>query len=60
MKLSSIKQDLSQLKQSVRKITGIVDTPVNIQVSGGQEFQSEDAVFELRKLTYLVTLNKLP
>jgi len=41
-------------------MTGIVDTPVNIQVSGGQEFQSEDAVFELRKLTYLVTLNKLP
>ena len=44
IKLSSIKQDLSQMKQSVRinymhrgSMTGIVDTPANIQVSGGQE-----------------------
>jgi len=49
MKLSSIKQDLSQMKQSVRtnylhkgSMSGIVNTPVNIQVSGGQEPQSGD------------------
>ena len=51
MKLSSIKQELSQMKQSVRinylhkrSMTGIVDTPANIQVSGGQEPQSRDDV----------------
>jgi len=47
VQLSSIKQDLSQMKQSMRindlhegSMTGIVDTPANIQVSGGQEPQS--------------------
>ena len=57
MKLSSIKQDLSQMKQSVRinylhkgSMSGIVDTPVNIHVSGGQEPQSgDDAVCGLNK-----------
>jgi len=57
MKLSSIKQDLSQMKQSViinylhnGSITGIVDTPANIQVSGGQEPQSgDDAACDLNK-----------
>jgi len=57
MKLSSIKQDLSQMKQSVRinylherSRAGIVDTPANIQVSGGQEPQSgDDAVCGLNK-----------
>ena len=57
MKLSSIKQDLSQMKQSVRinylhkgSMTGIVDTLANIQVSGGQEPQSGDnAVCGLNK-----------
>jgi len=56
MKLSSIKQDLSQMKQSVRmnylhkgSMTGIVDTPANNQVSGGQEPQSaDDAVCGLK------------
>jgi len=52
MKLSSIKQDLSQMKQSFRinylhkgSMTGIVDTPANIQVSGGQQPQSGDDAF---------------
>ena len=57
MKLSSIKQGLSQMKQSVRinylhkgSMTGIVDTPANIQVLGGQEPQSgDDAVCALNK-----------
>jgi len=57
MKLSSIKQDLSQMKQSMRinnlhkeSITGVVDTPANIQLSGGQEPQSgDDAVGRLNK-----------
>jgi len=57
MKLSSIKQDLSQMKQSVRipclhkgSMTGTVDTPANIQVSGGQEPQSgDDAMCGLNK-----------
>jgi len=57
MKLSSIKQDLSQMKQSVRinylhkgLMTGIVDTPANFQVSGGQEPRSgDDAVCGLNK-----------
>ena len=58
MKLSSIKQDLSQMKQSVKmnylhdegSTTSIVDTPANIQVSGGQEPQSgDDAVCGLNK-----------
>ena len=57
MKLSSIKQDLSQMKQSVRinylhegSMTGIVDTPAIIQVSGGQEPQSgDDAVCGLNE-----------
>jgi len=57
MKRSSIKQDLSQMKQSVRinylhkgSMSGIVDTPANIQVSGGQEPQSgDDAVCGLNK-----------
>jgi len=45
MKLSSIKQDLSQMKQSMGinnlhkgSITAIVDTPANIEVSGGEEY----------------------
>ena len=49
MKFSNIKQELSQMKQSVGinylhkgSMSGIVDTPVNIQVSGGQEPQSGD------------------
>jgi len=57
MKLSSIQQDISQMKQSVRinclhkgSMTGIVDTPANIQVSGGQEPRSgDDAVCGLNK-----------
>ena len=57
MKLSSIKQDLSQMKQSVRinylhegSMSGIVDTSANIQVSGGQKPQSgDDAVCGLNK-----------
>ena len=56
MKLSSIKQDLSQMKQSVRinclhkGHSGIVDTPANMQVSGGSEPQSgDDAVCSLNK-----------
>jgi len=57
MKLSSIKQDLSQMKQSMRinnlrkgSMTGIVDTAANIQVSSGQEPQSgDDAVCRLNK-----------
>ena len=56
MKLSSIKQELSQMKQSVRinylhegSMTGIVDTPANIQVSGGPEPQSGEAVCGLKK-----------
>ena len=57
MKLSSIKQDLSQMKQSVRinylhkgSMSGIVDTPANIQVSGGQQPQSgDDAMCGLNK-----------
>jgi len=49
MKLTNIKQELSQMKQSVGinylhkgSVSGIVDTPANIQVSGGQEPQSGD------------------
>ena len=49
LKLSNIKQELNQMKQSVginylQKgwMSGIVDTPVNIQVSGGEEPQSGD------------------
>jgi len=56
MKLSSINQDLSQMKQSARindlhkgSMTGIVDTSANIQVSGGQEPQSDDAVCGFNK-----------
>jgi len=57
MKHSSIKQDLSQMKQSViinylhkGSMSGIVDTPANIQVSGGQEPQSgDDAVCGMNK-----------
>ena len=64
MKLSSVKQDLIQMKQSVRinylhkgSISGIVDTPANIQVSGGQESQSgDDAVCGLNKAEKHVTL----
>jgi len=57
IKLSNIKQELSQMKQSVGisylhkgSMSGIVDTPANIQVSGGQEPQSgDDAVCGLNK-----------
>ena len=57
VKLSRIKQDLSQMKQSVRinylhkgSMSGIVDTPANIQVSGGQQPQSgDDAMCGLNK-----------
>jgi len=57
MKLSRIKQHLGQMKQSVRtnylhkgSMSGIVDTPANMQVSGGQEPQSgDDAVCALNK-----------
>jgi len=57
MKLSSIKQDLSQMKQSVRinylhkgSMSAIVGTSANIQVSGGQEPQSgDDAMRGLNK-----------
>jgi len=65
-KLSSIKQVLSQMKQSVRinylhkgSMNGIVDTPANIQVSGGQEPQSrDDAVCGLNKADMTCDTNK--
>ena len=66
MKHSSIKQDLSQMKQSVRinylhkgSMTGIVDTPANIQVSGGQEPQTgNNAVCGLNKADKACDTNK--
>ena len=66
MKLSSIKQDLSQMKQSVRinflrkgSMTGIVDTPANIQGSGGQQPQSgDDAVCALSKAVITCDTNQ--
>jgi len=69
VKLSSIKQvqDLSQLKQSVRindlhevVMTGIVDTPANIQISGGQKFQSEDAVCGIKKADITCDIKQSP
>jgi len=65
-KLSSIKEDLSQMKQSMRinylhkgSMTGIVDKPANIQVSGEQEPQSrDDAVCGLNEADIACDTNK--
>jgi len=56
MKLSNIKQELNQMKQSVGinylhkgSMSGIVDTPVNMQVSGQEPQSGDDAVCGLNK-----------